>query len=347
MAIGLVYSDRYLEHNLPSHPENAGRLKAIVKVLKDSGAWDETAAVEAQPIPRDLLTTLHPATYVDRIQQAAARGGGWLDMDTYVTPASYEVALLAAGGAVQATKSVLEGTVSAALALLRPPGHHATPTRGMGFCLFNNVALGALHALEKGGLHRILIVDWDVHHGNGTQDAFYHDGRVMYFSTHQYPHYPGSGTVGEVGAGEAEGLMVNVPLPAGVGDGGYLRAFDEVLLPLARRFEPELVMLSAGFDPHWADPLAGMSLTVRGFARLAGVLRQLAEDCCSGRLVMTLEGGYHPQALGYGTLATLRAWQGRDPAEVEDPLGPARRERPADDPAVERVIQAAKAAHEG
>jgi len=215
----------------------------------------------------------------------------------------------------------------------------------MGFCLYNNAALAALHALNERGLQRVLIVDWDVHHGNGTQDAFYHHGGVLYVSTHQYPHYPGTGSVGEVGAGAGKGRMVNLPLPSGVGDAGYRRIFEEVILPLGRRFRPELVLLSAGFDPHWADPLAGMNLSVRGFAHMAAVLRDLAGECCPGRLVMTLEGGYHPQALGYGTLATFRVWQGQDPEQVPDPLGPAPQQRPAGDPTLERVIQAVREVH--
>jgi acetoin utilization deacetylase AcuC-like enzyme len=216
----------------------------------------------------------------------------------------------------------------------------------MGFCLFNNVALGALYALEEGGLERVLIVDWDVHHGNGTQEAFYDDGRVLFFSTHQHPYYPGTGALQEVGTGAGNGCIVNVPLPAGVGDAGYRAVFERVLLPAARRFRPQLILVSAGFDAHWADPLAAMRLSVGGYAQLAAMLRRLAEECCPGRLVLTLEGGYHPQALGYGVLATFRVWQGSDPAEVEDPLGPAHHQRPADDAALLNVIAAVRTAHQ-
>jgi len=345
MAVALVYSPHYLEHNDPSHPENAGRLQAIVEVLQADGAWEEALLVEPQPISPERLGRLHPSVYVERVRQASEQGGGWMDLDTYITPASYRVALLAAGGAVEAVRAVLEGRAEAALALVRPPGHHARPAQGMGFCLFNNVALAALYALEEGGLERVLIVDWDVHHGNGTQEAFYHDGRVMYGSTHQFPYYPGTGTVQEVGAGRGAGCMVNVPLPSGVGDAGYRRVFREIFLPAARRFRPQLVLVSAGYDPHWADPLAGMSLSVRGFAHLAATVREIAGECCPGRLVLVLEGGYHPEALAYGVLATFRVWQGWSPEEVRDPLGPAPQERPADDPALERVLQTARAAH--
>ncbi|MBN1484180.1 MAG: histone deacetylase [Chloroflexia bacterium] len=345
MPNGLVYSERYLEHDEPTHPENAGRLRAIVDVLREQGAWDESILLTPHPISPALLTRLHQPSYVDLLQRASTSGGGWLDADTYVTPASYEVALLAAGGAIRAVDAVLDDEVSAALALIRPPGHHARPSQGMGFCLFNNVALAALHALEERGLSRVLIVDWDVHHGNGTQDAFYDDGRVLFFSTHQSPYYPGSGAVGETGAGAGEGCIVNVPLPPGFGDAGYERVFDEILLPLAEDFGPEIILLSAGFDAHWIDPLAGMDLSIRGYARMASTLHQLAQRHCPDRLVMVLEGGYDPRALGYGVLATYRAWQGADPATAEDPLGPAPRQRPADDAALERIVQAARQAH--
>jgi acetoin utilization deacetylase AcuC-like enzyme len=345
MAIGAVYSPRYLEHNDPSHPENAGRLQAIVTLLQRSGAWSKARHIAPQPISMERLTSLHTAAYVEQVRQAAEAGRTWLDLDTYLSPASYQVALLAAGGVIQGVEAVLSGQVTAALALVRPPGHHARPMREMGFCLFNNVALGALHALEERGLERVLIVDWDVHHGNGTQEAFYHDGRVMYLSTHQFPYYPGTGAVQETGAGAGVGCMVNVPLPPGVGDAGYRRVFEEVVLPAGRRFRPQLVLVSAGYDPHWADPLAAMRVSVRGFAHMAATVRQIAQECCPGRLVLALEGGYDPQALAYGVLATWRTWEGCEPGDVEDPLGPAPDERPADDRHVEQVLAAVKAVH--
>lgn len=346
MTIGVVYSPRYLEHNDPSHPEHAGRLEAIVQVLQQDGAWDEAEPITPQPVSRERLTSLHTAAYVEQVRQTAASGRAWLDMDTYLTPASYQVALLAAGGVIQGVEAVLAEQVEAALALVRPPGHHARPTRGMGFCLFNNVALAALQALENHDLERVLIIDWDVHHGNGTQEAFYHDGRVMYFSTHQFPYYPGTGAIQETGAGAGAGCIVNVPLPAGTGDAGYRRVFEEILLPASLRFHPQLVLVSAGFDPHWADGLATMRVSVRGFAHMAATVRQIAQACCPGRIVLALEGGYNLQALAYGVLASWRVWEGRDPASVDDPLGPARDERPADDPNLEQIIETVRAVHE-
>ncbi len=346
MSIGLVYSPDYLKHDDPTHPENAGRLRAIRRVLEEAGAWDQLVQIEPRPIDYGLLTALHTPAYVDQVRRAAEAGARWLDLDTYMTPSSYQVALLAAGGVVEAVRAVLRGQVEAALALVRPPGHHARPMREMGFCLFNNVALAALYALKEEGLERVLVVDWDVHHGNGTQEAFYYDGRVMYFSTHQFPYYPGTGSVQEVGAGNGAGCMVNVPLPAGSGDAVYRHVFDNVLLPAATRFRPQLVLVSAGYDPHWSDPLASMRLSVRGFAYLAAVVRQIVRECCPGRLALGLEGGYDPAALSHSVLATLRVWQGQEPEEVQDPLGPAPQERPVSDPAVEAVVRLARQVHE-
>jgi acetoin utilization deacetylase AcuC-like enzyme len=346
LAIVLVHSPEYLEHDEPSHPENAGRLRAIIESFRSSGAWDEAEHLAPQPLAPERLSSVHDPAYIERVRELAAQGPRYLDPDTYLTPASYRVARLAAGGVVQAMEAVLDGAFQGALALVRPPGHHATRDRGMGFCLFNNVAIAARLALEEQRLDRVLIVDWDVHHGNGTQEAFYHDGRVLYFSTHQYPLYPGTGSIRETGAGSGAGCIVNVPLPAGAGDAGYGRVFEEILWPIAHRFRPQLVLVSAGFDGHWADPLATMRLTVRGFARLAALVHEVAQAWCPGRLVLALEGGYHPRALAYSVLACFRVWQGQKPEEVEDPLGPPPGgERPADDPAIEATIAAVRREH--
>lgn len=345
MAIGLVYADEYLEHDDPSHPESAKRLEAITALLRTRGVWERAVPIAPRPISMERLTSLHTPEYVARVRQTAERGRYWKDGDTYFTPASYRVALLAAGGAIEAVKAVLAGRVEAALALVRPPGHHARPHRDMGFCFFNNIALAARHALDEGGVRRVLIVDWDAHHGNGTQEAFYGDGRVLYFSTHQFPFYPGTGSIQEVGEGAGAGCMVNVPLPPGVGDAGYRRVFAEVLLPAARRFRPELVLVSAGYDPHWADPLVSLAVSVRGFAHLAAVVREIAQEHCPGRLALALEGGYDLQALAFGVLATWQVWEGADPQEVADPLGPARHEVPADHPLLEEILDAVKRVH--
>jgi acetoin utilization deacetylase AcuC-like enzyme len=256
--------------------------------------------------------------FISYIQAFAERGGGWLDADTVVSPASYDAALYAAGGAIKAVDGVMSGEVESAFALVRPPGHHAMRWEAMGFCLFNNIAIAAKHALTQYQLERILIIDFDVHHGNGTQDAFYHDPSVLYFSTHQYPFYPGSGRVDETGAGLGEGYTVNVPLPGWCGDREYLKVFEEILAPVARRFSPQLILVSAGYDAHWSDDISQMQLSATGFAQMVDILKNLAQELCHGRIVFALEGGYNPPALASSVRATFDVLLGN---EIVDPLG--------------------------
>jgi acetoin utilization deacetylase AcuC-like enzyme len=313
-----------LEHNAPpGHPENEERLVHIMGLLEGRGVLDRLVAVKATPVSMERLTRNHSQSYINTVRQVADGGGDHLDLDTYLSPRSYEAALTAAGGLVNAVEAVLEGRVDNAFALVRPPGHHAVKARGMGFCLFNNVAVAARYALEEKGLERVLIVDFDVHHGNGTQDAFYDESDVLFFSTHQYPHYPGTGHWREIGRGEGEGYTANVPLPGGVGDKGFEYIFDEFLYPLAERYQPQLILVSAGYDSHWADPLAGMLLSITGYAHLARTLKTMADTLCQGRLVFTLEGGYQLDVLSYAVLNTFYVLLGDK--EIEDPLGPAPR----------------------
>jgi acetoin utilization deacetylase AcuC-like enzyme len=318
-----VYDPIFLKHEDPHyrHVEAPERLSRIVEVLTESGVLAQMTPIQATPADHDLLTAVHHEDYVQRVQRLS-EGGGRLDGETYVARGSYEIALLAAGGLVAAVDAVLDGEADNAIALVRPPGHHAFPDHGEGFCVFNNAAIAAHHAIEKRGLERVLIVDFDVHHGNGTERIFYDDPRALYFSTHQWGIYPGSGHWRSVGTGPGEGYTVNVPLPAGVGDEGFAAIFDELLYPIAERYQPQLILVSAGFDAHWADPLAMLMLTVSGYSHLARTLRSLADEVCAGRLVYTLEGGYNLDALGYGVLACVRALLGD--STVEDPLGPAR-----------------------
>jgi len=330
MATGYVYDPIFLEHDLRGHPENRERLRHILEALEGHGVLGAMVQVPAAPIARERLERVHAASYIEHVRQVAAQGGGFLDPDTYVRPRSYEAALVAAGGTVALVEAVLAGRLENGFALVRPPGHHALRHHGMGFCLFNNVAVAALYALEEGGLEPALILQFALHHGNGTQDAFYRDPRVLYFSTHQYPHYPGTGHWREIGEGPGEGYTANVPLEAGVGDEGYAAIFDELLYPLAERYQPDLILVSAGYDAHWSDPLAGMLLTVSGYARLARTLVGMARDLCGGRIAFVLEGGYNLQVLREAVLNTCLALLGRD--EVVDSLGPSpRRERPIRD----------------
>jgi acetoin utilization deacetylase AcuC-like enzyme len=321
MATGYVYDPVYLEHNLRGHPENQKRLTTTLRILGDYGMLERLTPIPAVPITPERLERAHRPRYIAQVHRVSHQGGGHLDMDTYVSPASYDAALMAAGGLVEATRAVLDGEIANAFALVRPPGHHALQARGMGFCLFNNVAIAARYALAERGLDRVLILDFDVHHGNGTQDEFETDPAAIYISTHQYPHYPGTGHWDETGHGPGLGSIVNVPLAGGVGDQGFGRIFSEIVGPVAWRFQPQLILVSAGYDAHWDDPLASLRLSVAGYAGIARALRDLAEELCNGHLVFTLEGGYHLEALAYSILNTFPVLLGDDSWQLVDPLG--------------------------
>jgi acetoin utilization deacetylase AcuC-like enzyme len=322
MSAGYVYDPVYLKHDTGQHVEVAARLEAIMAHLEQTGLKDQLTLIKPRPATIDEIALVHRQDYIKEIEETAQKGGGWLDPDTVMSAGSYEAALYAAGGLIRAVEAVMGGEPSSAFALVRPPGHHATAGYAKGFCLFNNIAIAAKYALGKYNLERILIVDFDVHHGNGTQDTFYNDPRVMYISTHEYPFYPGSGAVEETGAGEAEGTNVNIPLPAGCGDAEYLKVFEQVIVPLARRFKPGLILVSAGYDGHWADPLAMMELSVSGYGRMAGIIKNLADELCRGRLTFTLEGGYNLEALAASVKATFDVLLGNS---TSNPLGPSPR----------------------
>jgi acetoin utilization deacetylase AcuC-like enzyme len=329
MSTAYCYDDRYLEHTYPDHPENAGRLVAVMGGLEKSGLLPRLTRIPVQPATEEEIARIHAPSYIELVRRVADRGGGHLDPDTYVVPGSYRAALLAAGGLLAVTRAVLDAEVKNGFALVRPPGHHATARQGMGFCIFNNVAIAARDALTRPGVDRVLIVDFDVHHGNGTQDAFESAPDVLFFSTHQFPHYPGTGRVQEIGRGDGQGTVVNVPLPAGVGDQGYAQILEEILWPLAHRYDPQLILVSAGFDAHWTDPLAMMLLSLSGYAHIARELVAMADELCDGRLVVTLEGGYDTTVLANAVQNAFHALL-KD-GEVSDPIGPSPRgERPID-----------------
>jgi acetoin utilization deacetylase AcuC-like enzyme len=320
LTTAYCYDPLYLEHNLPGHPENRARLERVMLTLADEGLLAHMTPVAPRPVDLDLLARVHRQSYIVTLKDFAESGGGHIDADTYVAPRSYDAALLAAGGAVELVRAVLAGRACNGIALVRPPGHHATRARGTGFCLFNNVAVAAMAALVEPGVSRVLIVDWDVHHGNGTQDIFYDSPQVLFFSSHQYPYYPGSGNLREVGEGAGRGYTVNVPLPAGVGDQGFARVYGELLTAVAERFQPDLILVSAGYDAHWDDPLAGLRLSLGGYWGLAQTVVALADRLCGGRLVVTLEGGYNLEVLSCGVADNCRALLG-DAAPGSDPLG--------------------------
>jgi len=332
MDTAYIYDPIYLEHDLASHPENARRLKRTLSTLEEEGMLARLRHLEPRPATAEELQRVHTPAHTERVQHAAQAGSGYLDPDTYVSPRSFDAALMAAGGVVRAVEAMLAGEIANGFALVRPPGHHATATQAMGFCLFNNVAIAARAALasplplvggrtgDGGKLERVFIADFDVHHGNGTQDAFADDPNVFYFSTHQYPHYPGTGHWSETGRGAGEGTLLNVPLPAQVGDAGYAQIFAELVWPLVERFRPDLILVSAGYDAHWSDPLAHMNLSLTGYAWLQQELVRMAEQLCDGRIVFTLEGGYQLDVLAYGVLNGFYAMLGED--TIADPLGP-------------------------
>jgi acetoin utilization deacetylase AcuC-like enzyme len=321
MKAGLVYDPIYLEHDTGDHVENSRRLVEAMAHLKETGIKEKLTSLPARPASPEELEMIHASEYISYVKSKAENGGGWLDPDTVMSPKSYEAALYAAGGVLVAVEAVMKEEVDNAFALVRPPGHHAVQDRAMGFCIFNNVAIAAKFALSKFKLNRVLIADFDVHHGNGTQDAFYSDPKVLYFSTHQYPFYPGTGCMDETGTGAGEGATVNFTMAAGWGDEEYLRAFSEVLIPVARRFRPDLILVSAGFDAHWADHLANMKVTITGFAQMARILKELAAELCRARLVFTLEGGYNLRVVASSIKAVFDVLLGN--SEVEDPLGKA------------------------
>ncbi len=321
LKMGLVYDPIFLEHYTGSHPENAMRLKYILEALEEYKIRDKMIDLEPQDATIDQLARFHQLWYIERVADFAEQGGGYLDPDTIVSEKSYAAAVKAAGGVITAIDHVLTGQVDSAFALVRPPGHHAVADRSMGFCLFNNVVVGVMHAKAEHGLERILIIDWDVHHGNGTAAAFNDDPAVLYFSTHQQGHFPGTGRISEVGTGRGEGYTINVPLVRGTGNSGFYYVFSQLLDPVARQFKPQLIIVSAGFDAHYADPLGGLALTSSGYAQLSEVVKNIARDVCGGRVVLALEGGYNLKAVGNSASTVINVF-GEYRAKIEEPGSP-------------------------
>jgi acetoin utilization deacetylase AcuC-like enzyme len=317
MSVGVVYDPIYLKHDTGEHPENSKRLVAITEHLQKTGLWDKLTHLVPRPATEAEIRLVHTEAHIREVREMAESGGDHLDSDTPVSRDSYQAAIYAAGGMITAVEAVMDGAVGSAFGLVRPPGHHATRKWSMGFCLFNNIAIAAACALEKYRLKRILILDWDVHHGNGTQDIFQAQPKVNYFSLHQSPLYPGSGDMSEVGVGNT----INIPLPPGSGDAEYIRAVEEVIIPAARRFKPQLMLVSAGYDAHWADHLANMQLSISGYAELFRRVKGLADELCQGRLAVALEGGYNLNALAGGVAVTFEILLGCN--RIEDDLGPA------------------------
>jgi acetoin utilization deacetylase AcuC-like enzyme len=314
--VALIHSDRFAEHQTPpGHPERPERAE-VMDAVAHRWRTRGTEIVAPRAATTEQLARVHDADYLRRIAETAGRATA-LDPDTYTSPESHEIARLAAGAAVDAVERVMGGSLRAAVALARPPGHHAERDRAMGFCLFNNAAVAAAHARALGAA-RVAVVDYDVHHGNGTQHIFEADPHVLYVSTHQFPYYPGTGAADEVGREAGRGFTVNVPIEVGAVDEDYQKVFADVVIPVVRQFEPDLLIVSAGFDAHERDPLGGMRLTTASFAAMTLELRAVAEECCRGRIAMVVEGGYDLQALAASldaVIDTLSAPASASPAQ--------------------------------
>jgi acetoin utilization deacetylase AcuC-like enzyme len=308
---GIVMDERYLRHETSHfHPESPTRLEAIYTMLTSPDMKGKYVRIEPRYATHEEIGMIHSQSYIEMVAQTAGKRRTSLDPDTETSPESYDVAKLAVGGLLNAVDSVVTKDVDNVFAFIRPPGHHAEKSRAAGFCIFNNVAIGALHAIKKHNMKKILVVDWDLHHGNGTQHSFYEDSRVLYFSTHQYPFYPGTGSVNETGRKDGLGYTINVPLRRGPGNAEYLKIFRKILEPVARAYKPDLVMLSAGFDIYYRDPLGGMKVTPAGFASLVRVLLNIADNCSGGKFLITLEGGYDIEGQTQSTKAVLNEMRG-------------------------------------
>ncbi len=315
MNTAFFYSPRFLEHNNgPSHPERPQRLEAIVNGLQNVGLWDSLSHRDFEAACESDLWTCHTQEHIDRVKALAEDGGGYLDGDTYVSPVSFDVASLAVGAAKEAVRTVMTGEAPNAFVAVRPPGHHAEsgadPNSPWGFCLFNTIAIAARIAQREFGAKRVAILDFDVHHGNGTQEIFYSDPSVLFVSLHQFPLFPGSGQSSERGEGAGQGTTVNFPLPPGTNGGVYHRVWGQVGAKV-RDFKPDLILLSAGYDAHEDDPLGGMKLTADDYGALVYDAKAWAEELCDGKLIAILEGGYNLDALASSVVMTLGVLSGQ------------------------------------
>lgn len=304
--VGIVLDKLYVDHdNGPGHPETFERVLAIVDMLNFTKMMNEVVRIEPRDATREEITLVHTPEHYNKIASTKGKPRVFLDADTTTSAASFDAAVRAAGGTISAIDSVLKGEVDRAFPIVRPPGHHAEADRPMGFCLFNNVAVGAAYLTEVKGLERVLVIDWDVHHGNGTQHIFEDSSKVLYFSTHQFPFYPGTGAAEEIGTGEGKGYTINVPLEPEMGDNEFIKIFDEILSPVIEQYKPEFILVSAGFDIFFEDPLGGMKVTPEGFAKLTRQLCDQADKICNGNIIFLLEGGYNLDGLWISTKEML------------------------------------------
>ncbi|MDH3974582.1 MAG: histone deacetylase [Deltaproteobacteria bacterium] len=331
-SCGIVFDKRYLLHDTGAHVEVADRLRSIGDMLDETGILGRTTLIEPRCATEEEILLNHSSSYLERLKKM---GPGYLDADTVVSEKSYETALLAAGGCLNMVDAIMKKEIDNGFAFVRPPGHHAERERGMGFCLFNNVAIAARYLINEYKLQRIVILDWDVHHGNGTQHSFYGEREALYLSIHQSPCYPGTGSVFETGEGDGEGYTINLPIPAGAGDRAYLKSFEELFIPGIKAYAPEIILVSAGFDSHCCDPLGGMEVSAAGFAEMARMLVHTAENQCDGKIGFFLEGGYSLDGLAESVKEVLLVALGEE--EIKKKL--------TDGINIDPVIEKAKSIH--
>jgi len=323
MTTQIVYSKEFLKHDNATHPENAQRLVVMMNEIKKAPFYKELEFVEPELLSEEMLHNIHSDEMIQQIKEMSSYEASWIDMDTYVCKSDYEIARLAAGGVLQVGNDVLEGKADNAFSLVRPPGHHATSTRSMGFCLFNNIAIAANEISKKG--KRVLIFDSDVHHGNGTQDIFYGRKDVLYQSFHLSPHYPGTGDIGEIGVGVGKGYTINAPLSHRNGEVAVSKLLDEIFMPIARKFKPDIILVSSGFDSHHLDPLGGLKLSSNFFGEMISRLQDVQP-----KIVCTLEGGYNLDWIGKCLLSQIGQMM-YHPVKFDDPV--------REDTDVEKVIE--------
>ena len=318
-STGIVYDPIFLKHTQSGHPENADRLNAILNNLESYKLLPLLEKVPSRRATLEELNYCHTENYIERINEVCLQGGGYLDPDTYTTEFSFDAASTAVGSLIALTNKVCSGSLKNGFALIRPPGHHALTGSGMGFCIFGNAAIAAKSALKNFKLENVAIVDFDVHHGNGTEAMVKDDPNILYISTHQFPFYPGTGSKTEIGSDTAAGTVLNIPLEPGVGDDGFQKIYDELIIPKLVKFNPGLIIVSAGYDAHWNDPLANLSLSLTGYSWISKTLVNLSEKLCNGKIVFTLEGGYNLEVLSEGVANSVKALLNRE--DFEDPFG--------------------------
>ena len=335
MTTAFFTDSRFSTHTLPRHPEHAGRLEAIVERLEAFEILSKFEHVEGREATRDEILRVHQENLVRLLERTAfLEEPALFGADTYIVPESYQLARLASGGLLKVVDAVMENRTDNGLAAIRPPGHHATPSQSMGFCLINNIAIAARYAQDNHNIQRVAIIDFDVHHGNGTQDIFYDDPSVLFISSHQSPLYPGTGHLSETGSPDAKGTTINLPIPPDSGDSAFDTLTQEFIIPAITRFNPQLMLISAGFDAHWRDPLANLQVSLTAFAKLSRELIATAQDLCDGRIIFVTEGGYDLEALSYGVLNAALGLLGDE--FIHDPLGQASYENVLDTKLLDR-----------